>query len=74
MGCGVGNGPTPAVFGRHPSREGIFLGGSKGELRGAHSQTNFILIYTFFHKIALLDVITAMRSFHEFTNNFSPSS
>ena len=46
----------------------------KGELRGAHSQTNFILIYTFFHKIALLDVITAMRSFQEFTNNFSPSS
>ena len=29
-----------------------------------------ILVYTFFHKIALLDVITAMRSFQEFTNRF----
>src|SRR6185503_3804727 len=27
VGSEVGNGPTPAAFGRHPSREGIFLGG-----------------------------------------------
>ena len=50
-----------------------FRAGQSGQQR-RQWQTDFILVYTFFHKISLLEVIIAMRSFQELTNDFSPSS
>ena len=64
--------------GVHAGRSILFLStsheGSDQERSLNLLPDHFILVYTLFHKISLLDAITAMRSVQESTNDFSPSS